>query len=330
MNRPRKKDKHLPPCVYAKHGAYWHVKRGKWVKLGMTLKGALEAYAALHDSPRGGMSELIDHALEQLAPTLKPSTLKQYKGAAKKLKKAFAEFAPDQVQPKHIAAFKVGFARIPNMTNRCISLLRQVFSYALEQQLVTTNPATGIKRHKENKRRRLIQLPEYAAIYAEAGPRLQVVMDLLIRTGERVRDVLKIRRADLLPEGIRFEQMKTGARRIVPWTPELHAVVERAKTLDGKLTSLTLLRNRRGKAPDYRTVRDQWHKACEAAGVTDANLHDLRAVAATWAKKQGLNPTLLLGHSSPAQTERYLRDREELIAEGPSFGHLIDIAKKSS
>ncbi|MDB6101202.1 MAG: integrase [Gammaproteobacteria bacterium] len=330
MNRPRKKDRHLPRCVYAKHGAYWHVKGGKWTKLGTTLTASLEVYARLYEVPQGGMGKLIDTALEVLKPTQKSSTVKQYEGAAKILKKAFLEFAPEQVKPKDVAAFKVARARTPNMANRCLSLLRQVFDYALEQQIpgVESNPAIGVKRHKESKRTRLISIDEYVAIYAESGPRLQVIMDLLIRTGERINDVLKIRRADLLDEGIRFVQQKTGAKRTVSSTPELDEVIARAKVLNGNIRALTLLHNRKGKAPDYRTVQLQWDKACKRAGVVDANLHDLRAVAATWARKQGMNATKLLGHSSPAQTERYLRDREEVLAEGPSFRLSIDNAKK--
>jgi len=213
----------------------------------------------------------------------------------------------------------------PNMANRSLSVLRQVYAYALEQQLpgIDANPVVGIKRHKAAKRTRLISIAEYVAIRDKAGPRLQVIMDLCLRTGQRIGDVLRIRRTDLLDKGIRFEQMKTGAKQIVRWTPELRAVVDRAKALHGNIRALTLLHNRRGKPPDYRTVKLQWDKACAAAGVTDAHLHDLRAVAATWATKQRKNPTALLGHSSPAQTVRYLRDREEVVAEGPTFGDLI-------
>lgn len=332
MTRPRKKDPHLPKCVYPKHGAYWYVKGGTWRRLPekgpSTLKTALEAYALLYEAPQGSMPALIDEAMAHLKPKLKPSTVKQYVSAAKKLKVALGDFSPEEVLPKHVAAIKVAWAGKPNMANRCLSLLRQVFAYALEQQRVPSNPAIGVRRHREAKRTRLISMEEYAAIYTKAGPRLQVIMDLLIRTGERINDVLKIRRADLLPEGIRFVQMKTGAKRTVPWTPELRAVTDRAKLLNGNIRALTLLCNRRGKPPDYSTVKIQWDKARKAAGVANATIHDLRAVAATWAKKQGFNPTLLLGHSSPAQTERYLRDREEVLAEGPSFRHMLSILDK--
>jgi integrase len=330
MARPRKNDTHLPPCVYPRHGAYWHVKGNKWTRLGTTLEEALVAYARIHDTPRGGMPDLIDTVLEHIRPNLSRATIKQYNTAARKLKKMLQQFAPDQVKPKHVAAIKVALAPTPNMGNRCLSLLRQVFAWALEQQLIESNPAVGIKRHTEAKRGRLISMGEYGRIYAKAGPRLQVIMDLLIRTGQRVGDVLRIRRADLIDEGIRFVQQKTRAKLVVPWTPELRAVVERAKGLHGNVRALTLLHNRRGKTPDYRTVQEQWDKACEAAGVADAHLHDLRAVALTAARRQGLNATRLAGHSSPAQTERYLRDREEPLADGPSFGQSNRQAEKIS
>jgi integrase len=331
MSRPRKNDRHLPPCVHLKHGAYYYVKGGKWTRIGETLADALAAYAAVHETPKGGMSALIDEALIEIKRNVKPSTAKQYDQAAKILKRKLVQFAPEQMQGRHVAQLKKELASTPNMANRVLSVLRQVFDYALEQHLpgVDSNPAIGIKRHQEKKRTRMIQMAEYAAIYAKAGPRLQVIMDLLIRTGERISDVLKIRRADLLDEGIRFEQMKTGAKRIVPWTPELRVVVDRAKKLNGNIRALTLLHNRRGKAPDYSTVKIQWNKARDAAGVQDATIHDLRAVAATWAKKQGKNPTALLGHSSPAQTERYLRDKEEVVAEGPEFSLVLDSLKDS-
>jgi integrase len=320
--RRRKKDRHLPPCVHHRHGAFYLVKRGKWEWLGKDLAGALAEYGRRVEAPKGGMAELIDEALAALKPTLAPTTRAQYRVAAQKLKHMLGEFAPNQVRPKDVAQVKRQLAQTPNMANRCLSVLRQVFNYAVEEQRIDSNPAIGIKRHHEARRKRLISLEEYTAIYANAGPRLQVIMDLLFLTGQRVNDVLRIRYADLKPEGIYFEQDKTEARLIVRWTPELHAVVERAKTLHGNVRALTLLHNRRGKPPDYGTVKLQWNKAVKAAEVDDADLRDLRAMAATAAKRQAKDPTSLLGHTSAGMTERYLREKEVPQVDGPSFGQL--------
>ena len=326
MNRPRKHNRHLPKSVYFKHGAYYLVRKGRWLPLGRDLRGALAEYANLMEEPKGGMADLIDAALPTLLHDVSANTAKSYRQAARRLKKILAEFAPEQVRGKHVAKLKQGLMKTPSLANTCLTVLKLIFDYAVENELVEDNPVT-VKRFREKKRTRLIALTEYAAIYAKARPRLQVIMDLCIRTGQRIGDVIAIRRADLLPEGIRFQQQKTQAKEIVPWTPELRAVVDRAKSLHGNLTALTLLHNRRGKPLTYWAVYDTWKKARKAAGVCDARIHDLRAVAATWAKKQGKNATALLGHSSPAQTERYLRDKEEVVADGPSFGHLIDNVK---
>jgi len=59
---------------------------------------------------------------------------------------------------------------------------------------------------------------------------------------------------------------------------------------------------------------------CAAAGVGDAHLHDPRAVALTAAQQQKLDPTALAAHSSPVMIARYLRDREQPVVDGPSFG----------
>ena len=128
-----------------------------------------------------------------------------------------------------------------------------------------------------------------------------------------------------------MSRTKTAARLTVRWTLELRAVVERAKALHGtKIRALPLLHNRRGKAPDYRTVRDQWDKACEAASVADADadLRDLRAMAGTAAKAQGKNPIALLGHTLPAMTKRYLRDKEVPAVDGQSLRQDLDVRQK--
>jgi integrase len=149
-------------------------------------------------------------------------------------------------------------------------------------------------------------------------------MDLCRLTGQRITAVLAIKRSDLLPEGIRFPPHKTDAKRTVKWNAELHAVTDRAKTLYGNLRALTLIHNRRGKVPAYQTIREQWTNACRAAGVENAHLHDLRAVAATKAKQQGKDATKLLAHTTTQQTERYLRGREEVLVEGPSYAEVLD------
>lgn len=322
--RPRKQQRDLPACLYFKHGAYWLVKAGRWTRLGDNKRTALERYAALSDAPTGEMPKLIDAALLAMQPKLKPATRKSYAVAAAKLKRMLVEFSPAQVKSKDVAGIKVQLASTPNMANRCLSVLTRVFAYAVEQQIVDSNPCLGVERHTERKRERYLTDAEFMAIRSQAGDRLQVIMDLCYYTGQRIGDVLKIRRVDLTTDGIRFRQDKSNVALTVAWTPPLEDAVARAKSLHKSLAALTLLHNRRGKAPDYRTVRDQWDAAVLSAGVTDAHIHDLRAKSLTDAKRQGFNPTALAGHTNAKMTERYIRLRESPIVQGPSIRQALD------
>jgi len=326
--RPRQRDRHLPPCVYLRHGAFWLVKRGKWTRLGGDLPTALAEYARrVTPAAAGGMPALIRSALDAL-PALATSTRAQYERAGRILSEAFAEFHPEQVEQRHVAQFRQALADTPNMANRCLSVLRQVFAYAVERQLIASNPAIGVKPHREAKRDRLITPAEFAAIRAAGGLRLRCAIDLMALTGQRVNDVLRLRRDALRDDGIYFRQQKTGAQLVVRWTPELRAVAEQAKALHGNVSALTLLHGRRGRPVDYRTVGLQWKKACAAAGVPDAQMRDLRAMAGTAAELQGLDAQRLLGHTSPVMTKRYLRDRSARVVDGPSIGQCLIVGRK--
>lgn len=320
--RPRKTDLHLPPCVYRRHGQYYHVAAGKWHPLGPDLPAALAAYARRVAAARpasGNFGKLVQEAMGLAYPRVSKSTAAQYAVAAQILAESFQEFEPEQVRPVHVKAFLRAMRDRAAMANRCLSVLRQVFDYALDLELVEDNPARAVERLPQKARDRLVTPAEYAAIHACAPPRLQLVMDLCFLTAQRIGDVLSIRHEHIREDGsIEFRQQKTG-QKIVVHNPELPAVIARARTLRGKVTSVWLVQGRQGKRADYRSVKDQWDRACERAGVADAHLHDLRAMSATAARAQGKNPTALAGHRSASTTVRYLRDKAPIEAEGPAF-----------
>jgi len=319
--RPRKHNRELPACVYLRHGSYYLVKSGKWLRLGPDLRTALAEYARLIDTPVGGMTALIREAMPSITARVAPATKVSYGESARTLEKIFEEFTPSDVFPKHVAQMRRAYLDRAATGNHLLSVLRMVMAYAVEEQIIDFNPCLGIKPLPSGKRDRLITRTEYDAIYAHASPRLQCVMDLARLTGQRVSDVIGIKRSQLLPEGISFKQQKTGAKLIVAWSPELRAAVERAKSAESHgVATMTLFSQRGGKPLKLTTIRQQWVLACTKAGVPDTQLRDLRAMSGTEAKRQGMNPTALLGHTDEKMTRRYLRDRETPVVEGPSFG----------
>lgn len=315
--------------MYFKHGAYWLVKQGKWTRLGDGLAESLAAYAETVETPKGSMPDLIERVYAHHCKTKSKSTADQYRIAADRLKVIFAKANPGQIKSKHVAAVKTSLAETPNMANRITSFLRTVFSYAVEWGEADTNPCIGVRRHAEAKRKRLISDEEWNAIHEQAGPRLKVIMELQFLTGQRINDVLKIRRSQITDEGIAFQQQKTDAKVIIRWSRQLRATVRAAEALSaGKPPALTLLRGKYNGAPDYRSVLLQWNEACEAAAVEDARLNDGRAKSATTANKQGRDPQALLGHTSPEMTERYLREHAGTQARSPNIRQALDVGQK--
>jgi integrase len=273
------------------------------------------------------MPSLIEMALEAKRKHVKPGTLKLYEGAGRKLSEIMQEFSPEEVTHRDIVQIKRALSETPGMANHCLTVLRIVFAYAVENDLLDNNPAIGIDRVRQAARDRLLTADEYRRIHAKASPKLQVTMDLCFLTGQRIGDVLNIRYTDITDAGIAFKQAKTGAKLLVSWTPELRAVVDRAKALHGNVRAFTLLHGHKGKPPTYWAVRDAWDRAVAASGVKDAHIHDIRAMSATAAEEAGINATALLGHTSPQMTKRYLRSKKVPVVQGPSFGQ---VSKKAS
>ncbi len=307
--------------MYMKHGAYYLVRKGKWERLGSDYQDALLVYARLvGGSGKGGMAKLIDEALDAMKHRLADNTVKQYEAAAARLKEYLAEFEPRQVLPRHVAKLKLHMADTPNMSNRVISFLRMVFAYALEQQVVDSNPCIGIKRHAEKKRDRYITDDEFSAICASASDYMRSIFEMCYLTGQRISDVLSIRLADISPAGIAFEQQKTGAKLVVAMSPDLEDLLGRIKALPRRVRGLTLFCARSGGKPvSYETVKQAFRSACVKANIEGATIHDLRAKSLTDTDRQGNDAQKLGGHTDPKMTKRYLRLREIDIAQPPAM-----------
>lgn len=317
--RQRKKDRHLPACVYLKHGAYWIVKKGKWRKLGHDLHTALQEHARIISVPENGVPALIDKAMPAIIEGKSESTKKQYANSAELLKVALAEHRPDQLKHADIVQIMDGFSDKRAIANRMLTVLRLVYKWALNRRIVEHDPTVSVDRYKQTPRDRLITPQEYRAIYAHCPDWLQVVMDLCYLTGQRIGDVLKMERGHLQEKGIFVEQEKTGKRLIVGWTPDLEAVIERAKTLPSSVASVRyIIATRAGKPRAHTNVWRAFKAAAEKAGVENVTLHDLRAMSGTEAERQGMDPTALLGHTDRRTTQIYLRDRSAKVVSGPS------------
>ncbi|WP_298016840.1 tyrosine-type recombinase/integrase [uncultured Castellaniella sp.] len=317
--RPRKKDRHLPACVYQRHGAFYYVHKGKWTRLGDDLHTALLEYAGIVAVPENGFPALVDKALPNITRDVSASTARIYRRCAGILKETFAEFRPEQVTHGAIVQMQDMWRERAATGNHLLTTLKLIFQWAMDREIVLANPTLSVKRLPAGQRDRLITWREYQAIYAKAPDWIQVIMDICYLTGQRIGDVLKIEYGHLQDDGIFFEQEKTGKKLVVAWTPELRAVVERARRLKYSIKSARyLLSGRAGTKRERQNVWRHFKDATRAAGIDDVTLHDLRAMSGTEADREGKNATELLGHTDAHTTRIYLRDKAPKTVSGPS------------
>jgi integrase len=313
--------KTLPPGLFHKHGSYYLVLRGKWINLGRDEAKALAEYAN-RQSPGGDLCKRLDQFLiDAKDRKLAATTLAQYSTAVAKLKPLVVEFSPGQLKGKHVAAIMRHFKKTPNMANRVRTVLKMTMDEAVQTGEADANPVVSIKRFKEPARTRYLTHDEYRRIYAVASPRLQVIMDLLYLTGQRISDVLAIKPSQIEGHGIRFRQSKTD-NGVVVSDPQLGEVLERARTLSKVRGISTLICTRRGRPLAYKTAYDMFIAAAKKAGVEDVTPHDLRAKAGTDGEQEGIDPQKLLGHKSSRSTERYLREKRVHVVSSPSLAKL--------
>ena len=112
--------------------------------------------------------------------------------------------------------------KTPGMANLSASVLRRLFAYAIKKELRTDNPFSGIEPYKLGSHHTWTEAE--ITKYREAWPigtRERLAFDLLLYTGQRVGDVVAMRRSDQCDGVIHIRTQKTGAELDIPIHPDL-------------------------------------------------------------------------------------------------------------
>jgi integrase len=167
-----------------------------------------------------------------------------------------------------------------------------------------------VKRHNPPGRDRYVTDDEFSAVFDAADQAVRDALLLHLLTGQRPGDVLKMTLADVRDGALWTRQGKTKRPLRLLEQGELAAVLAdiRGRTFpEEAVVSLRLIRNERGQPLTYDALFNRFEKARDAAGI-HFQLRDLRAKAATDLEDLALAQKLL-GHSSRAMTEHYVKRR---------------------
>lgn len=229
--------------------------------------------------------------------TLAPRTVKHREAmVAKYLIPMLGDRLVSEITRKELAELLAGIdQKAPETARACRIYIKQIFDYALDQELVPGNPTPPTKVLVNQRARRtqprkalpLNRLGEFIKTLKDAestDPQTKAAMQLLILTWCRTSEVVGARWEEFdLEQGIwsiPAERMKGGEPHTVYLSRQALAVLE-------SLPKGTHLFPNRRRPEDHmaRTSLYQWRLRHGFADVMD--VHGFRAVASTWANEQG-------------------------------------------
>jgi integrase len=220
----------------------------------------------------------------------------------------------------------------PSSINREMSCLRQMFKEAVEYGMIENNPFNyGKSLHlKENNERNRFLTPEEARrLYKECPVHLQQIIECVLYTGMRRKEVLNLKWDQIRNGWIYIQDTKTKNPVKIPVADELAKLFDRLKNnqdagdsnvydLEGKKVK------RQPSQPEYvftyqsqpvKDVKTALKEACQNAEIpygrnvpNGITFHDLRHSYGSYLMKQRTDfrtTQELLGHRDPKMTQRY-------------------------
>jgi integrase len=173
------------------------------------------------------------------------------------------------------------------------------------------NPTRGVPRKPLNNARQVFLNADEAArlrlaVAESQNPQLQHIVDLLLFTGARVRELLDARweHVDVDRQSWLIPTSKTGKSRHVPLPGAALAVVAALPRFKG---CPWLVPNPETLKP-FVSIKGAWKRAIRVAKLPGLRIHDLRHSAASFMVNSGVDLFAVgkvLGHASYQSTQRY-------------------------
>lgn len=251
-------------------------------------------------------------------------------------------------------------ATTPYRANRVLALLSKMFNLAIAWDWRTDNPAKGVKKNKEAKRKRYLSPDEIARLTAtladHADQSAANIVRLLLLTGARRGEVLQAQWPQFDLKGGKWTKpsamTKQDEEHVVPLSDGaltlLNGILEAAPRDDeGRLVSSFVFPGPRSGAARTE-IKDEWRTIALAAGLYDelpatkkggkpvrkvnCRLHDLRHTYASLLVSAGLSLPIigaLLGHTQASTTHRYAHLMDDPLRAATNTVSAVVTGKKS-
>ena len=148
----------------------------------------------------------------------------------------FGDLPLDKIDRAGVIRWFEGYsARAPGGANSALLVFRQIMNHAIARGHIETNPTRGLKRNPRPKLTRFLSREEIGRLHEvldryeprrpSCKPQADIIR-LLLLTGCRTGEMLKLRWREVDDDTLELEDSKTGPRQVL-LSPEACAIIER-------------------------------------------------------------------------------------------------------
>jgi integrase len=259
---------------------------------------------------------------------LRPSTQAQRRQIIERFRAEHGEKPIARLGRVHIQEIIGAKADTPEAANNLLKVLRVLLGYAVSLDMIPSNPAAGVKRYR-SRGEGFHTWTEAEVAQFEArhpiGTRARLALELMLSTGQRRGDVVRMGWQHVRGDAIAVHQEKTEISLVIPMAPELVQVLasvpktnlapELVQVLASvPKTNLTFLVTDAGAAFTSKGFGNWFRQQCNIAGLPQCSAHGLRKLAATRLANAGCTVEqikAITGHKSLAEVARYTRAADQ-------------------
>ena len=225
------------------------------------------------------------------------------------------------IDSRDVRNWFVSLAATPVAADRSMPVLSVIMREAEQMGLRSegSNPCRGIRRYRRKGRERFLsndeirRLSAVLSAHADECPRQVAAVRLLLLTGCRKREILRLRWSDYREGHLFLRDSKTGPRTV--WLSRPARAV-----LDGipRTNPWVFPAPRAGRPRSLNWLDKCWWRVREEADLPDVRIHDLRHTHASIALRRGetvLAIGRLLGHADPETTLKYTHPADAMARE---------------
>jgi integrase len=267
---------------------------------------ASSAFTALGDSTRHVRRQILEHIM--LEPTKEGSNT------------VVGDVAWQALTSKAIRVLRDRKRDTPAAANSRVIAIRRVFDQAIEEAEelgIIVNPATSVKLFGGSSEGfhtwTLQEVEQFEARHAP-GTKARLALALLLFTGVRRSDVVRLGRQMIRDGKFHFQEVKGRAKKVknrsLPILPVLQQVIDATP-----VTNMTFLVSERGRAFSAASFGNWFRKRCNEAGLSQCSAHGCRKAGATIAANNGATDRQLMaifGWETVKQVSTYTKDADRI------------------